>query len=91
MAEKDVLGDAELGKQQQLLIDRRDARAARVVGRGKIDLRPVDENRADVRLVDPGHDLDQGRFAGAVLSEQRMDFARTHVERHARERAHAGK
>ena len=37
MAEKDVLGDAELGKQQQLLIDRRDARAARVVGRGEIE------------------------------------------------------
>ena len=91
VAEKDVLGDAELGKQQQLLIDRRDARAARVVGRGKVNLFPVDKDRADVGLVDAGHDLDQRRFAGAVLSEQRMDLARAHVERDARKRAHAGK
>jgi hypothetical protein len=60
MPEKDVLGDAELGKQQQLLIDRRNTRAPRVVRRGKIDLRSVHENGANVRLVDAGHDLDEG-------------------------------
>ena len=91
VTKEDVFGDAELGKQQQFLIDRRHAGAARIVRRGKLDLRPVDQNRTSVGLIDAGHDLDQRRFARAVLAEQRVDLARADVERNARERAHAGK
>ena len=89
VAEEDVLGDGELGKQQQLLIDRRDAGALGVVGRGEAGLAAVDQDRARVGLVDARTDLDQRRLAGAVLAEQRMDLAGVHVERDAGERAHA--
>ena len=37
-----------------------------------------------------GDDLDQRRFAGAVLAEQRMDLARAHVEVDVLERSDAG-
>ena len=38
-----------------------------------------------------GHDFDQGGFAGAVLSDERVDFPREEIERHALERPNAGK
>ena len=50
---------------------------------------PSSVDRAGVRLVDAGHDLDQRRFAGAVLAEQRMHLAGPHVEADVGERAHA--
>ena len=77
VAEKDVFRDAELGKQQQFLIDRRDAaRGARRPARKSGLVVPSTRIEPSVGLIDPGHDLDQRRFAGAVLSEQRMDLAR---------------
>ena len=45
-----------------------------------------EEDLAAVGLVDAGHDLDQRRFAGAVLAEQRVDLARIERERHVLER-----
>ena len=36
------------------------------------------------------NDLDQRRFAGAVLANQRVDFARQQFERRISERVHAG-
>ncbi len=90
MAKKDVFGHRQLGEQQQLLIDRRHAGLARVVGAGEPGLDAVNQNRAAVGLHDAGHDLYQRRLAGSVLAQQRMDLARAHVERHAFQRAHAG-
>ena len=59
MAKKNVFGDTEFGKQQQLLIDRRYAGAARIVRAGETNLTSVDQNRAKIRLIDPGNDLDE--------------------------------
>ncbi len=50
----------------------------------------VDQNFAAVRLVDAGHDLDQGRFAGAVLAEQRMNLAGFEREGNVVERLRRG-
>ena len=66
----------KLGKEQQLLIDRRDAGALGVLGRAEARRAAVDQDLAAVGLIDAGHDLDQRRLAGAVLAEQRMDLAR---------------
>ena len=44
----------------------------------------VDADRARVRLVDAGQDLDQRALAGAVLADQRVDLAGAQVERHVR-------
>ena len=52
----------------------------RILGRGEADGRAVDEDLALVRLVEPGHDLDESGLARTVLAHQRMDLAGTHVE-----------
>ena len=91
MAEEDVLGDGEFGKEQQLLIDGRDPGALGFLGRGEARRAPVDQDLAGVRLIDAGDDLDQRRLARAVLAEQRVNLAGADVERDAAQRAHAGK
>ncbi len=91
MAEKNVLGHGQFGEQQKFLIDRRDAGAAGIVRSGKSGLRAVDQDRALGRLDDARHDLDERRFARAVLAKQRVNLAGAHVERDAVQRAHAGK
>ena len=47
----------------------------------------ADVERAAVGLVGAGDDLDERGFARAVLAEQRVDFARLQLERHALQRA----
>ena len=54
------------------------------------DRRAVDQHLAGVGLLDPADDLHQRGLAGAVLAEQRDDFARVHVEVRRRERMDAG-
>ena len=82
VADEDVLGHAEVGEDQRLLVDGGDApalgvgRAAR--GRGLA----VDQDLAVVGRVDAGHDLDQRRLAGPVLADQRVHLAPPQLERH---------
>jgi len=80
MAEEDVLGHGELGEEQQLLIDGRDAAFGRLARGDGLQLGVADADRAAVGRVDAGDDLDQRRLAGAVLAEQRMHLAGVHVE-----------
>ena len=84
VAHEDVLRDGQLGKQQQLLIDRRDAGAARVLGQVELALDAVDQDLPAVGRKHAGDDLDQRRFARAVLAEQRVNFARRDRERNVR-------
>ena len=80
VAEEDVLGDGQLGKEQQLLVDGGDA-AGRGVARGdRLQRLVADVDGAAVRRVGAGDDLDQRRLAGAVLAEQRVHLAGLHVE-----------
>ena len=75
-AEEDVVGDGQAGDEVELLVDRRDAEAhggLRVAERHRL---AAPGDRALVRLVRPGEDLDQGRLAGAVLAEQAVHLAR---------------
>ena len=89
---ENVFGDGQLGEEQELLVDRRDARLLGVLGRGEAGRLPVERDRAGVGLIDARHDLDQRRFAGAVLAEQRMHLARPHVEADLRQaRARPGR
>ena len=47
-----------------------------------------DTDLAAIRRIEACHQLDQRRFAGAVLPEERVDFAGPHFEMHiARARA----
>ena len=48
----------------------------------------VDFDRAAIRLMRAGDDFDERGFARAIFAEQRVDFARLQIERHALQRAH---
>ena len=58
---------------------------------GKFDGFAIDENFALIGLMEPGHDLDQGGFAGAIFAEKCVNLAGAHVERDAVEDRYAGK
>ena len=75
-AEQDVLGDGQVRRQRQLLVDHRHARAARVQRLGR-RVRP--RRRASsprVGLQRAREDLHERALAGAVLAEQRVHLAR---------------
>ena len=50
------------------------------IGRGDVDVRAVEGERAARRAMHAGENLGEGRFPGAVLAEQRMDLAAPKVE-----------
>ncbi len=80
MADIDVLRNAELGKQQQLLVDGRDAVSGGFVRRGEADGRACDPHLPGIRRDHAGDDLDQRGFAGAVFAEQGVDLAGADIE-----------
>ena len=86
VADEDVLRDVEVGEEQGLLIDRRDAEALGFGGAADRDRLAGEEDLATVRLVDSGDDLDEGRLAGAVLAEERVHLARIERQRNVLER-----
>ena len=51
---------------------------------------PSEVDLAAIGLVVAGEHLHQGRLAGAVLAEQRVDLAGAHLERDVVERLHPG-
>jgi hypothetical protein len=80
-----------VGEERRLLVDRGDPerlRGLRIVVR---DAAAGDVQRAGIRALRAGDDLDQGRLAGAVLPDEGVHLSRAQVERHARQGAHAGK
>ncbi len=88
--QRDVLGDGQVREERGLLVDRRDAKGARRV---RVDMRdgPArDGQRAGIGALRAGHDLDERRFAGAVLPDERVDLPGAQVEGHAAQGAHAG-
>jgi hypothetical protein len=75
-AEEDVLGDGPVGEEVELLVDDRDAVVLGVERVVQLDRLAVDGDRARVGAVHAGEDLHQGRLAGAVLADDRVDLAR---------------
>ena len=89
-AEEDVLGHRAVGHQVDLLVDRADAGRLRLLRRGELDGLAVEQDLAGILPVIAGQDLDQGRLAGAVLADQRMNLARLDLERGRAQRRDAG-
>ena len=71
MAGEDVFRDREVGKD----LHRGDTKSLRVLGGTDTDRAAVDQDLAGIWLLDAGHDLDQRRFAGAVLTEEGVKLA----------------
>ena len=74
-AEIHVVGDGAVGDQAELLEDHGDAPAEMLGDGGALDGFAVEADGAGVGAVDAHEDLHESGFAGAVLAEQRMDFA----------------
>ena len=87
-SEKDVVLDAELRHEAQLLVHERDAVCLRVVWVPERDLLAVEADHAFVRLDEPDERLDEGALAGAVVPADRVHLADPHVEREAPHGAH---
>ena len=79
-AERHVLGHGEVLEQREMLEHHADAERARLGRPGQHDLLPHPAQFAVARLDEAVHDLDQRRFAGAVLAEQRVDLGREKIE-----------
>ena len=86
-AQEEIARHAHQRHQRQILVDRGDAacRACPAASRSAIGL-AVDQNFALVGHVHAGQNLDQRRFAGAIVAKQAMDFAGPDVEGHVLER-----
>ena len=76
----EVFSDGERRDQVDFLIDGANTQRLRFVGAVWLNRLPLQQNRASVFAVDAGDQLDEGRFACAVFTEHRMDFARVEVE-----------
>ncbi len=72
VSDDDVVGNREIRDQRQLLEDADDARLVRYRRVGEPHLAAGERHCALVGLHHPGHDLDQRRFPGAVLAEDRV-------------------
>ncbi len=73
--DRDIVRDREVRQKRQFLKDRGDAGRIGGGGRKKADFLSVEPHGAGIRLHDTRDDLDQGRFARAVLAEHRVDLA----------------
>ena len=73
-AEEDVLGNGEERHQVDLLVHRGDPEPLGILSGGDRDALPVDVYVASIGLVHTAQDLDQRRFAGAVLTDERVDL-----------------
>ncbi len=89
-AEGDVLGDGQVGEEGRLLVDRGDAEGAGADGVVVDDRLAEDFERALVGGVGAGDDLDERRFAGAVLADESVDLPGAEVERDTAEGLDAG-
>ena len=76
-AKEQVCNHVEVLAQGQILIDGRNAEIAGIVRRIDRDARAFEEELAFIHAVGAGHDLGQGRLAGAVVANQGDDLSGT--------------
>ena len=81
-AEIEVLRHRQVRQQIDLLIDGRNARIDRGLGRARRDLGAAEADDAGIAREDAGHRLDQRGLARAVLAEQRVNLAGPQGEIH---------
>jgi len=87
--DENVLGDGQIGGHRQFLVHNTDAQALRMVGVERLDGLAVEQDCPAVALVDASDDQHQGAFAGTVLSDHSVDFARTKGHAHVFQRLSA--
>src|SRR5437879_11802997 len=93
MRQKNVLRDRHQRNQRQFLVDDDDAERLGIIDVAKAPLLAAEDGAALVIAVwiDAAENLHQGRLAGAVLADQRMDLPRLHREVDVAQGLNAGK
>ena len=76
LVQGDVFGYGEVGKKRKVLINDLDPFADGIDRAELLVLLAVNGDRACIPRIDPGDDLDQGRFPAAVLADEAVDLAR---------------
>ena len=79
-SERDVFRHGEIVEQREMLEHHADAAAARFRWSGEHHLLALPAHFAFARLDQSVDDLDERRFAGAVLAEQRVDLLRPDID-----------
>ncbi len=74
MTNQNILGHRDVRAQVDFLIDGANAQLLRVLRRSYLDGFAFQFNGAFIGMFYAGQDFDQGRFARAVLSHERMNF-----------------
>ena len=74
-AEREVVGDREVGQEAQLLVDDADAQLVRMGRAADLDRLASELDRAGGRRLVAREDLQERRLAGAVLAEEPVDRA----------------
>ena len=80
-AEQQVLLDARVGVERHVLERPGDAEAGDLTGPAPDQLLAGEPHRSVLRPVDPGHDVEHCRLAGAVGADEPDDLALGHLER----------
>ena len=80
-AQKHVLGDREIRRQHDLLMNQHDPAPFRVDRPLQFDWRAVERHRAARGREMAAEYLHQGGFAGAIFADDRMHLAGSHAER----------
>jgi len=75
VADKDIFGHVQIGENHRFLVDGGDAVHLGLGGVVHLDGAAIQQHLAAVRLVNAGHDLDEGGFSGPVFAEQRVHLA----------------
>ena len=73
-AHDDVLGNSQLGKQRELLVDDANPSFPRVGIAPKSAFDAVQEDFPGISGVDAGQNLHESAFSGSILSDQAMNF-----------------
>ena len=81
-AEEDICADVEIVGEREVLVDRLDARAARLHRTCELNRLAVEDDLAVFRRVDSGDAFDKRRLARAVVAEQADHLAGRDVETH---------
>ena len=79
-AQEDIGRGSEVVAERQILIDDLDAGGARIHRQVKMHRLTFQRHHAGRGREIAGHDLDQGRFAGAVVAHQSHDLARLEMK-----------
>ena len=82
VADENILRDREFRVGCRDLIDRRDTCRLCVLRTLEMNFLSIQIHVTFFSCVDTGDDLDESRFAGTVLSHQRVDFASAQLELH---------